>query len=110
MLYPLDFEKRTVANVRRWTDDIEDCASAKIEIVWHGQAPVVRFAFGHPILCGRPTLGVALVVTSRSNPFAPGRLLQGEELRRLVRDRIEAYLKLNGIQIARKALQQYADL
>lgn len=110
MIYPPDFVKRTLDDVRRWTDDIADCDSAKITVLWRGQAPVVRFAFGHPILFGRPTLAVALIANSLSKPFAPGRLLQGDELRRHVRSSVETYLHANGIQIARKAMMQYAHI
>jgi hypothetical protein len=110
MLYPADFEPRTLDSVRRWTDDIADCDSAEISIVWKGQAPFVRFAFGHPILNGRPALGVALVAESRKNPLAPGRLVEGDELRRHVRTSVEQYLHANGIEIARKAMMQNAHV
>lgn len=110
MLYPPEFEKRTLDDVRRWTDDIADCDSAEISIQWRGQAPVVRLIFGHPILNGRPALAVALVAESRKNPLAPGRLLEGDELKRHVCSSIEQYLHANGIEIARKAMMQYAHL
>ncbi len=106
LLYPLDFEQRTLDDVRRWTEDLPDCASAEISVVWNGQAPAVRFVFGQPIFFGRPAFAQQLVAESRSNPLAPGRLMQGEELKRVLRDGIERYLKLNGIQLARKVLQQ----
>lgn len=108
LLYEKDFEKRVVENVRRWTDDISDCDTADISIQWQGQAPIVRFAFGHPVLNGRPTLGIALVAESKKNPLAPGRLLEGNELKAHVRGSIERYLHANGIQIARKSMIQDA--
>jgi hypothetical protein len=104
VLYPPEFEARTIDVVRRCTDDITDCATAEVSVEWYGQAPVVRFVFGHPKLRGRPALGVALITESRKNPLAPGRLIQGDELRRHVRDSVERYLKANGIEIARKAM------
>ncbi len=110
MFYPNEFEPKTLDNVRRWTDDIADCDTAEITIQWHGQQPIVRFAFGHPILNGRPSLGVSLVSESKKNPFAPGRLLDGDELRSHVRNSVEKYLHSNGIQIARKAMINNANL
>lgn len=110
MIYPPDFEKRVLDDVRRWTDDIAECSSAELSILWHGQAPSVRFVFGHPMRHGRAGLVVMLVAESLSNPLAPGRLMEGDELRRHVCNSVETYLKANGIQIARKAMMQNAQL
>jgi len=111
-VYPPEFEKRTLDDVRRWTDDMADCDNAKISVEFYGGAPGVRFLFEHPLLKqnGSPCLIVMMVAESRKNPLAPGRLMQGEELKRVVRDRIDAYFKLNGLQIARKAMYENACL
>lgn len=103
MILPPDFEARTVEFVRRITDDILDCASAEISVIFQGAVPVVRFVFGHPQLCGRAALGVQLVTESRKNPLAPGRLIEGDQLRRHVRESVETYLAANGIELSRKA-------
>lgn len=117
MLYPPDFEQRTLDAARRWTDDIRDCDRSHMKIVWPGAAPVLRFVFDYQVTSsvtdgdqtvavnGRPFLGVSLVAQSRSNPLAEGRPLQGEELRRHIRSSIETYLKADGIQMSVKAMQ-----
>lgn len=109
MILPPDFEARTLEVVRRATDDIADCDSADISVIFQGAAPAVRFVFGDPRLIGRAALSVQLVAESRKNPLAPGRLVHGDELRRHVRNSVEQYLKLNGIEISRKAMN-HADL
>jgi hypothetical protein len=105
MIYAVDFEPRAIEAARKATDDIVQCRDAEVTVIWYGQAPAVRFAFGDLRLRGRPTCGVQLVAQSRKNPLAPGRLLEDDELRRHVRDTVEAYLKMNGIEIARKYME-----
>lgn len=103
MIYPPDFEKRTVDEVRRITGDIADCDSAEVSVIFYGGAPAVRFVFGDARLRGRPSLAVQLVSESRKNPLAPGRLVEGDRLRRHVRDSVEGYFKANGLEVTRKA-------
>jgi hypothetical protein len=104
MILPADFEARTIETVRRFTDDIAECGAAEISIVFQGSVPTVRFVFGEPHLRGRPALGVQLVTESRKNPLAPGRLVEGDQLRRHVRDSVERYFQLNGLELTRKAM------
>lgn len=94
MILPPDFEARTVEDVRRFVDDIPECASAEISITWQGQAPSLRFAFGDPSEHCRPILVANLVAESKNNPLAPGRLVHGDTLRRVIREWVEIYLKL----------------
>ncbi len=96
MILPPDFEARTVEEVRRFVDDIPECAAAEISVTWQGRAPSLRFAFGDPRQRCRPILVVNLVAESKKNPLAPGRLVQGDVLRRVVREWVETYLKLQG--------------
>lgn len=104
MILPPDYERRTRETVRRFTDDIADCDAAEIDVIHVGQVPMVRFVFGDPRLRGRPSLAVQLVAESRSKSLAPGRLIEGDELRRHVRNSVEEYLKNNGIEVTRKAM------
>lgn len=104
MVIDPSFERRTVDEVRRFTDDIAECDAAEISITYHGPVPVVRFVFGDKRLLGRPALGVQMVTESRKNPLAPGRVIEGDELRRHVRNSVEQYLKLNAIEVTRKAM------
>lgn len=104
MILSADFESRTVETVRRLTGDIAECESAEITVLFQGAVPAVRFVFGDPRLLGRPSLAVQLVTESRKNPLAPGRLIEGDQLRRHVRDSVERYFKLNGLEISRKAM------
>lgn len=103
MIFETDFEKLTVDLARRCTDDIVECDTAEVSVIWHGEAPYIRFVFGDKRLFGRPACGVAMIAESRKNPLAPGRLVNGDQLRRHIRDTIEAYLKAEGITISRKA-------
>lgn len=107
---PLDYEVRTVETVRRFVDDIVECDRAKIRVCWEdigkGKVPLLEFIFNDPrIRCGSPMLAVQLVADSLKNPLAPGRVVDGDELRRHVRNSVEVYLKLEGISITRKVLQ-----
>lgn len=113
MILGPDFEARTVEQVRRWTDDIEECSMALISVVTYGGVPSVEFIFNDqtPVareakaagLRGSPLLNVQMVAESRNNPMKPGRLLASDELKRHVRTSIETYFKLNGLEITRKA-------
>lgn len=98
------YEPRTIELARRCTDDIAQCDAAEVSIVWRLGVPLLRFVFGELSELGRPSLNVQLVAESRSNPMKPGRVLEGDQLRRHVRDSVEGYLKLNGIEITRKVL------
>lgn len=103
MIYPLEFERRAIDAARRFTDDIAECERAIISVIWVGNAPLLRFLFDDPRLpAGAPTLAVQLITESRKSPLAPGRVVEGDRLRRHVRDSVEAYLKANGIEITRK--------
>lgn len=112
MILPPDYEARTVELVWTYVRDIPECNVAKIEVVFIGQNPALRFMFGGPIQfkkgdkapVSRPTLTVGLVAESRKNPLAPGRLLGPEQLQRQVRPWIEEYMKLNGIEISTKVV------
>ena len=106
MILSADFEARTVEVARRLTDDIAECEAADISIFFIGQLPLLKFVFGDKRLIGRPALHVQLITESRKNPLAPGRVIQGDALRRHVRESVEAYFKLNGIQISMKAVGQ----
>ncbi len=108
MILPPDYERRTVGEVRRSLDDIPECASAEISITWQGQAPALRFAFGDSSERVRPILVVGLVAESRKNPLAPGRLVGGDQLRRVVREWVEEYFKLQGLPISKKELNHAA--
>ena len=108
MILPPDFERRTVEEVRRSVDDIEQCADAEITVTFQGQAPVLRFVFGDASERCRPMLVVNLVAESRKNPLAPGRLVQGDQLRRVVREWVENYFTLQGLPISRRATNHAA--
>ena len=99
MILPPDFEQRTVETVRRFLDDIPECAGAELSVEWQGQAPALRFVFGDPRLFSRPLLMINLVAESAKNPLAEGRLLEGDMLRRVVREWVERYFKLQGVPI-----------
>lgn len=105
MILPADFEQRTLELVRNCIHDIPECDQAQIKIVFQGQAPAIQFAFGDPTWGGdkrfwsKPTLTIGLVAESRQNPLAPGRLVTGDHLRRHLREWVEDYLKLCGIEI-----------
>lgn len=103
MVFPPDFEARTVDFARDATRDIGECAAADVSVQWYGAAPMLRFVFGRLGQSARPALGVQMITESRKNPLAPGRLLSGDELRRHIRKSVEAYLKVNGIEVTRKA-------
>lgn len=105
MILPPDYEARTVEEVRNFTDDIKECAEAKVSVVFQGAVPSVEWTFNVPSLRGRPTLTVQLVTESRKNPLAPGRLIYGDELRRHVRSSVERYFQLEGLTLTRKAMQ-----
>jgi hypothetical protein len=106
MLFPVDFDRRVVDEARRFTDDIVECDRAAVSVIWVGQAPLLKFTFDDPRLpAGSPTLAVQLITESRKSPLAPGRLVEGDRLRRHVRDSVEAYLRANGIEITRKVFQ-----
>lgn len=101
------FERRTADVVRRFLDDIAECARAEIRVVWRQGVPFVRLRFTDPRLPeGCPMLNVQLVTERRNELVAPGRVIVGDELRRHVRDSVEAYFKINGISITRKAMGQ----
>jgi len=102
MILPPDFEVRTVEEVRRFLDDIPECADAEITVTFQGQAPCLRMVFGDPRLRARPLLAINLVAESRKNPLAPGRLVSGDTLRRVVREWVENYFKLQGVPLSKK--------
>ncbi len=108
MILPPDFERRTVEEVRRSVDDIPACAGAEISVVWQGQAPALRFAFGDPDDRVRPILVIGLVAESRTNPLAPGRLVGGDQMRRVVREWVEEYFTLQGVPISKKVVSHAA--
>lgn len=108
MILPPDFEPRTVEEVRGFLDDIPECASAEITIVFQGQAPCLRFAFGDPRLRCRDLLVVNLVAESRLNPLAAGRLVTGDALRRVVREWVETYFKIQGVPLSKKVVNHAA--
>lgn len=105
MILPPDFEARTVEEVRKFTDDIKECAEAKVSVIQQGAVPCIEWIFNVPSLRGRPTLTVQMVTESRKNPLAPGRLIAGDELRRHVRDSVDRYFKLEGLTLTRKVMQ-----
>lgn len=102
MILASDFEKRTVEATRRLLDDIPECDDAEITVEFQGQAPAVRFVFGDQRLRARPLLMVNLVAESAKNPLAPGRLLTGDAFRRVVREWVERYFKLQGVPTTRR--------
>ncbi len=106
MILPPDFEARTVDTVRRLTDDIVECERATIRVDFAGEAPIIEFIFQDPRLkTGSPMLGVQMIAYSRKNPLAAGRIVEGDELRRHVRDSVEQYFKMNGLAITKKVVQ-----
>lgn len=99
------YEKRTEYEVRMLLDDIKECARAEIKVIWRGQVPLIRLRFSDPRLPdGCPMLNVQLMTESIKDPLKAGRLVTGDKLRRHVRDCVEAYFKINGIEITRKAM------
>jgi hypothetical protein len=104
-MFETDFEKRNIEAARNATYDIADCDRADVDVIWSHGVPLLRFIFGHPQLRGRPSLAVQLVSESRKNPLAPGKAIEGDKLKRHVRESVETYLKANGIEITRKVFE-----
>lgn len=102
MIYPPDFEARTVEAVRRILDDIPECASAEISVVFDDQEPRLRLAFGDPKAFSRRMLKIGLLAQSRQNPLAPGRLIPTAQLQRHVREWVEEYFKIQGTPLTKK--------
>ncbi len=98
-VYPVDYEKRALDVVKLALDDIPDCSIADYNIRFLGGAPVLILAFNNfPQLRGQPACAVRLVTISRSEPLKPGQVLEGDRLRRHVRDSIEHYLAKHGVR------------
>lgn len=108
MLYPPDFDKRAVEIARRATDDIVECDRADVSVIHEESAPMIRFIFAEDLrarFISAPAFFIELVAHSRKNPLAPGRLLEGDEIRRRVRESVEQYLKMNGIEVTRRKVE-----
>jgi hypothetical protein len=102
VILPPDYERRTVDTVRRILDDIPECATAQISVVFEGQEPRLRMVFGDPNSFSRPMLKVGLLAQSRQNPLGPGRLITDAQIQRHVREWVEEYFKLQGTPITQK--------
>lgn len=93
-LAPNDYEQRTLDVVKRLLDDIHDCNVADYRIRWVEGIPHLVIAFveraqGNAI----PAFGIRLA-TSPSNA-----LVEGDRLRRLVRNGLEQYLAKHGVKV-----------
>lgn len=116
VLYGADFEARAIESARTALGDIPACARADYRVRFIGGAPVLMVAFNEPgaveqlhqagangtyVSIGelRAAVGVRLVAASRSEPLRPARPLEGDRLRRHVRDSVEHYLAKHGVRI-----------
>jgi hypothetical protein len=106
-VYPPDYEQRTLDFVRKVLDDVAAWREADMQIMWAAGAPVLWLVFrkfaetsgGGLFPTAIPAFCFRLVSISRSKPLAPGRLIEGEELKRCLRDAIELYMHKHGIRI-----------
>jgi len=109
VIFPADYEARTLDVVRRCTDDIVECDEATINVLFHVGVPMVEFIFNIPHKGGKPLLHVQLVAESRKNPLSQ-RLIEGDELKRWVRSSVENYFKKEGLTLTRKAMAAHGIL
>lgn len=109
MIFPVDYEQRTLDEVRRCTDDLVECNDATISVLFHVGVPVVEFIFNIQHKHGKPMFHVQLVAESRKNPLSQ-RLIEGDELRRWVRSSVENYFKKEGLTLNRKAMTAHGIL
>jgi hypothetical protein len=106
-VYPADYEQRTLDFVRKVLDDVPDWRDADIGIKWAAGAPVLWLVFRKfaersgdgPFGVAIPAFCFRLVSISRSKPLAPGRLIEGDELKRTLREAIELYTHKHGIRV-----------
>ena len=104
MILDVDFDKRMVEAGYRATDDICECETAEISVVWAGEAPFLRFVFGDAKLFGRPSLSIPLVIEFKNDPVGAGRMFEGDKLKRHIRTTVEIYFKMQCIEYTRKAV------
>lgn len=98
-LYPVDFEQRAVDACRGILDDIAECANAEMSCRFFGGVPHLVIVFDHPHLTDKPACAVRLNTVSLSNPLAAGQPLEGDRLRRAVRNATEQYLHRHGVRL-----------
>jgi hypothetical protein len=97
-LYPNDFEQRAVDSCRGILDDIPECSEAEMSVRFMSRIPYLIIAFGLPALEYKPACAVRLTTISLSKPLSPGAPLEGDRLRRAVRNATEQYLHRHGVR------------
>ena len=95
---PEGYEERTIDFARALLADIPEVSNAHYRVRYIHGAPVLVMAFDLPGVADvQAACFVRLVATSRSQPLRPAVLLEGDRLRRHVRDSLENYLAKHGI-------------
>jgi hypothetical protein len=97
-LYANDFEQRTIDSCRGILEDIPECASSTMAVKFLGGVPHLVISFEAKTL-EKPACLVRLRTQSLSNPLSEGQPLEGDRLRRAVRNATEQYLQRHGVRL-----------
>lgn len=114
--YGAGFEARAIEAARGALADIPACARADYAVRFIGGAPVLTIAFSEPESVRqlhqagangtygslgelRAMVAVRLVSVPAGEPLRPGMPLEGDRLRRHVRQSVEHYLLKNGVAL-----------
>jgi hypothetical protein len=96
---PPDYEERAIESARALLQDIPPCRDADYRILWIMGAPTLVLAFHLPETRHQPACAIRLTTAPRMGPLEGGTHLDGDRLRRHVRDSIEQYLLKCGIRL-----------
>jgi hypothetical protein len=92
---------KIVEFTRRLVDDIPECHEEKCDIIlrYIGLIPVLILAFNIPETIHQPALAIRLTSFVKSKPLSTGNVLEGDRLKRHIRDSVEHYLTKNGVKL-----------